>query len=535
MKEEEKDKDGSASLGERREEVAAEIRQEAVAELTSQGADSLPAGEVEAEVAAVEAAAAAQPQGSLKKKTVNGVMWRIVQVGGGQAIQFVISVVLARLIMPDQYSAIAMLGIFTAVAGLFVSSGFGAGLMRKPDRTQADCSTVFYFNIVMSLICYGILWLISPWVADFYDMPILKPLLRVTSLGIIIGSFGAVQGVLLQAEMNFKKLTLLSLGANLISGGIGMLMAFKGFQVWALVAQSLTATLIGTIMIWIRSKWRPSWVFSWKSFKELFGFGYKLLFSALLDTVYGNMYSVIIGKLFAKADLAYYNRAESLRNMTTSVPTGVLQSVTFPALCAMQCNDEQLRENYRKMLRISAFVIFPLCLGVGAVSYPLINVLYTKTWIFSAALLQIIVFSGMWYPIHAINLNVLQVKGRSDLFLRLEIIKKILGVVMLCISVPFGLKAICYGGVCTSIICLFINTHYTSKLLNLGLWEQMKDLWPSLVLSLAMFATCKLLTTIMGDDIVSLVAGIATGVLIYVGGSALLKFKELHWLRTIRK
>lgn len=484
-------------------------------------------------ISEVNASSAGEP--SLKKKTVGGVLWRLVEVGGAQAIQFVISVVLARLIMPEEYAAIAMLGIFTAVAGLFVSAGFGAGLMRKPDRTRTDCSTVFYFNIVMSVICYGILWLIAPWVAGFYDLPELRDILRVTSLGIVIGSFGAVHGVLLQSDMLFKKLTLMHLGGLLVSGAVGMVMAYQGFQVWALVGQSLVSTTIGTVWIWCISKWRPTWEFSWKSFRELFGFGSKLLASALLDTLYGNMYSVIIGKLFAKADLAYYNRATALSGLTSSTPTNVLQSVTFPAMCAMQSSDDRLRGNYRKMIRMSAFVVFPLCLGVGAVSYPLINVLYTKVWIFSAALLQIVVFYGMWYPIHAINLNVLQVKGRSDLFLRLEIIKKILGVAMLCATVPLGLKAMCYGGILTSIICLFINTHYTGKLLDLGFWRQLKDIAPSLLLSLAMFAACKVLTTMLGDDIVSLVAGVATGLLIYAGGAWLMRFKELQWLLTIRK
>lgn len=517
-----------AGLKERRQEIGAEIAEDELAGNTAIGAESVPAEEM-----AVEIAATQEP--SLKKKTVGGVMWRMVEVGGAQVIQFVISVVLARLIMPEQFAALAMLGIFTAVAGLFVNSGFGAGLMRKPDRTQTDCSTVFYFNIVMSTVCYGILWLISPWVADFYDMPVLKDLLRVTSLGIIIGSFGTVQGVLMQSKMEFKRLTKLRLSSMVISGIVGMAMAFKGFQVWALVGQSLVSNVLGTIWIWRISTWRPTWEFSWGSFRELFGFGSKLLASSLLDTLYSNMYSVIIGKLFAKADLAYYNRASSLSNLTTSMPTGVLQSVTFPALCAMQSNDAQLRENYRKMIRISSFVIFPLSLGIGAVAYPLINVLYTEVWIFSASLLQIVVFSGMWYPIHALNLNVLQVKGRSDLFLRLEVIKKIMGVTMLCVTVPLGLKAICYGGVVTSIIALFINTHYTSKLLDLSFWKQLRDIWPSLLLALVMYLVCTILTMLLGDGIVSLIAGVGAGVLVYAGGAYVFKFKELYWLKTIRK
>lgn len=473
--------------------------------------------------------------GSLKHQTVNGVIWRILEVGGTQAIQFVISIVLARLIMPEQFAAIAMLSIFLAVAGVFIYSGFPTALLRKNDRTQVDCSTVFYFNIAISVLSYLILFFIAPYVARFYSLPELKPILRVTSISLIITSTAGVHRTLFQARMDFKSLAKYNIAALIISGCIGMFMAYKGFQVWALVTQSLVSAAVSTSCIWYASPWRPTWQFSWVSLKEFFSFGSKLLASALLDTVYANMYSVVIGKFFPHSDLAFYNRASGLRSLTSSTPTNVLQSVTFPALCKLQDSDEALRSGYRRMLQVSAFVIFPLCLGIGAVSYPLINVLYTDVWIYAAALLQIIVFAGMWYPIHAINLNLLQVKGRSDLFFRLEVIKKIVGVTMLCITVPIGLEAMCYGSICTSIIALLINTHYTGKLLNLGIVEQLKDIWPSLALALVMFAVCKILSTAMGNGIVSLAVSAATGATIYAGGAYLFKFKEFAMLRNIRK
>lgn len=247
------------------------------------------------------------------------------------------------------------------------------------------------------------------------------------------------------------------------------------------------------------------------------------------------MYSVVIGKFFPHSDLAFYNRASGLKNLATATPTSVLQSVTFPALCKLQGSDDTLRSAYRRMLRISAFVIFPLCLGIGGVSYPLINVLYTDVWIYAAALLQIIVFAGMWYPIHAINLNLLQVKGRSDLFFRLEIIKKILGVTMLCITVPIGLEAMCYGNIVNSIIALVINTHYTGKLLNLGFLTQMKDLLPSLALSIAMFVACKMLSTALGNGFLSLSISIVAGIVLYAGGAILFRFPEFKDLKNIRR
>lgn len=437
--------------------------------------------------------------------------------------------------MPEQFAAIAMLSIFLAIAQTFINSGFSTALMRKNNRTQIDCSTVFYFNIVISILSYVILYLSAPFIAEFYKLPELITILRVSSISLVIGSTSAVHRTLLTANMDFKNLAKLNVAALIISGCVGMYMAYEGFQVWALVAQSIVSCLFSTICIWFASSWRPTWQFSWVSLREFFNFGSKLLASGLLDTVYTNMYSVVIGKFYPHSDLAYYNRANGLTSMSSTTPTNVLQSVTFPALCKLQESDDSLRSAYRKMLQISAFVVFPLCLGLGSVSYPLINVLYTDVWIYAATLLQIIVFAGMWYPIHAINLNLLQVKGRSDLFFRLEVIKKIIGVSMLCITVPMGLEAMCYGNILTSVICLFINTHYTGKLLNLGFFAQMKDLLPSLILSVVMFAACKALSTILGNDFVSLMVSMPVGIIIYLGGAYILKFKELQLLKDIRK
>lgn len=472
---------------------------------------------------------------SLKRQTFNGVIWRILEIGGTHVIQLVIGIVLARLIMPEQFAAIAMLSIFFAVAGTFIDSGFPTALLRKNDRTQVDCSTVFYFNIVIAILSYVILFFCAPYIADFYNLQELTPILRVSSITLIIGSTAGVHRTLFTARMDFKSLTKYNIAALIISGCVGMYMAYKGFQVWALVTQSIVSCVVVTACIWYASSWRPSWEFSWISLKEFFSFGSKLLASRLLDTVYTNIYSVVIGKFFPHSDLAFYNRAYGLKSMASTTPTNVLQSVTFPALCKLQDNDDTLRSSYRKMLQVSAFVIFPICLGLGGVAYPLINVMYTKVWIYAATLLQIIVFAGMWYPIHAINLNLLQVKGRSDLFFRLEVIKKIIGVLMLCITVPIGLEAMCYGSVVTSIICLIINTHYTGKLLNLGFFKQMNDMLPSLILSIAMFAVCKTLSSALGNGILSLIISVSTGIVIYLGGAYIFKFKEFQMLKEIRK
>lgn len=472
---------------------------------------------------------------TLKHKAVSSVLWRVAEQGGKQAIYFVISVVLARLIMPDQFGLVAMLTVFTAIANVFIDSGFSTALIRKTDRTQADCSTVYWFNVIISAACYIILFFGAPLVAKFYDMPQLCAILRVTSLNLIIGSLAGVHRTLLQAEMDFKALTKFNLLGVVLSGITGVILAYLGFEVWALVAQGLMMTAVTTVSVWYKVPWRPSMIFSRQSFQEFFGFGSKLLASSVLDTVYSNIYSVVIGKVYKASDLAFYNRASSLTSMTSSLPTSILQSVTYPTLCKLQNDDEALKNGYRQTLRISAFIIFPLCLGVGAVAYPLINILYTKVWIYAATLLSIMAFSRMWFPIHAINLNYLIVKGRSDLYFRLEVIKKVCGVTMLCITVPLGLEAMCWGSVCTSLLALVWNTYYTGKFLNMSILKQLHDLTPTLLLSAAMYAGARCTAHFMGDGILSLICSVAVGAIIYIGGAFIFRMPELAELRNLRK
>lgn len=521
------DTNGAPTPYEAEERSQEEAMDEALSESIAEDEDKIAAAE--------NSGASPAEVHTLKKKAVNSVFWRIGEVGGRQIIQLGISIVLARLILPESFGAVAMLTIFTAIANVFVDSGFSTAIVRKTNRTEADCNTVFWFNIAVALFSYAVLFLCAPLIADFYDMHILKPVLRVSALGIIINSFAGLQRSLMTAEMQFKTLAKLSIVSLIISGTVGMVMAYYDFQVWALVAQTLVASVIGTIFIWWNSPWRPRLMFSKASFHEFFGFGSKLLASSLLDTIFSNIYGVIIGKVFKASDLAFYNRGQSLAAMTSSLPTGILQSVTFPTLCKLQNSDDALREGYRRILRISAFVIFPLCLGMGAVAYPLVNTLYTDTWIYAATLLQIMVFSMMWYPIHAINLNLLIVKGRSDLFFRLEVIKKVMVIAMLCVTVPLGLKALCYGGICNSLIASFINTHYTGKLLNLGFFTQLKDYYPSLLISGIMFVCVATLTHFMGNGALSLISGIALGIAIYLGSAIIFKRPELKELKNIRK
>lgn len=467
---------------------------------------------------------------SLRSKTVKGVVWSSIERFSTQGVQFLIMIIMARLLTPKDYGLIGMLAIFLAVAQSLIDSGFSQALIRKQDRTDVDNSTVFYFNIVVSSALYLILFIAAPFVADFYNQPELTSVMRVVCLGVILNSLAVVQRALLTVRIDFKTQAKASLSAAVISGCIGIVLAYCGFGVWSLVVQQLLNLSVNTLLLWIFSKWRPIAVFSWKSFHELFAFGSKMLASGLLDTLYRNIYPIVIGKLFSASSLGHYTRAQQFSEFPSSNVTGIIQRVTYPILCGIQDETERLEAVYRKFLKLSAFIIFPLMIGMSAVACPFIDIALGKQWGFCGQLLQIICFAMMWYPIHAINLNLLQVKGRSDLFLRLEIIKKILGITVLCITAPFGLVVMCYGQIFNSIVALVINTYYTGKLINVGFIRQMKDLLPTLLLSLTMFGAILLVDGFIEVNMHRLVIGVLVGIIVYASGSYIFKFKELQTL-----
>ena len=441
---------------------------------------------------------------SLKDKTVKGVVWSSVERFSVQGVQFLVMLVIARLLDPKDFGLIGMLAIFLAVAQSLIDSGFSQALIRKQDRTEVDNSTVFYFNIVVSAVLYLILYAIAPWVAGFYNEPQLCSLMRVLCLIIIIISFAVVQRALYTASINFKTQAKASFIAAIISGVVGVWLAYNGYGVWTLVWQQLLNAGVNTLLLWVYSNWYPRWQYSWKSFRQLFSFGSKLLVSGLIDTLFTNIYLLVIGKIFNAASLGYYTQADRFTKLPSSNITGILQRVTYPVLCSIQDDDERLREDYRKLLRLSAFIIFPMMCLLAGVAYPLVELLIGEKWRFAATLIIPLSFTMMWWPIHAINLNLLQVKGRSDLFLRLEIIKKIIGVTVLVLSIPFGLLFMCYAGIATSIICLVINTYYTGKLIQVGFFMQMKDLSGSLIVSMAIFVAAYFLT-LLSESLVLLV------------------------------
>ncbi len=471
---------------------------------------------------------------SLKKKTVKGTLWSTVERFSVQGIIFVVMIIMARILTPADYGLVGMLTIFIAISQSLIDSGFSQALIRKQDRSEIDNSTVFYFNIGVGIILYNILFFSAPLIAKFYNEPLLIPITRTIGLSLILNSLVVVQRAILTVQLDFKTQAKASLSGAIISGVIGIWMAYSGFGVWAIVWQQISNFAVITALLWVLSKWKPIWAYSWKSFKGLFSFGSKLLASGLLDTMYRNIYLIVIGKVFKASDLGYYTRANQFADFASSNITGIFQRVTYPVLCTIQEDDKRLAEVYRKLLKTSAFVIFPLMLGLAAVASPMVITILTEKWLYSAVLLQILCFSQMWFPVHAINLNLLQVKGRSDLFLRLEIIKKIIGVAILCITLPFGLTALCWGMVANSIIALIINTHYTGKLIHLGFFAQMHDLVPILFLSgvmaLAVFLTVTFIPMHTG---LALAIGILEGIMLYAALAKLFHFKELSALITL--
>ena len=471
--------------------------------------------------------------GELKQKTVKGTVWSAVERFSVQGVQFIVMIVMARILTPEDYGLVGMLAIFLAVSQSLIDSGFSQALIRKMDRTEIDNCTVFYFNIVVGLVLYLILYFLAPLVAKFYDAPAITSIMRVICISVIINSLVVVQRALYTVNIDFKTQAKASLSAAIVSGIIGITMAYKGFGVWSIVTQQLTNLGINAGLLWLFSKWRPRLLYSWKSFRELFSFGSKLMLSGLLDTLYKNIYTLVIGKVFNASSLGHYTRAHQFADFPSSNLTGIMQRVTYPVLCNIQEDDERLKNVYRRFLKLSAFIIFPLMLGLSAVSEPFVEIFIGRQWSYCSSLLQILCFSMMWFPIHAINLNLLQVKGRSDLFLRLEIIKKTIGVTILCVTIPMGLTVMCFGQIVSSIIALTVNTYYTGKLIGVGFFKQMKDLLPTTLLSLVMFAIVFTVVHLIDDIYLQLLCGIIVGIVIYISASILFRFKEIEELKSL--
>ena len=457
-------------------------------------------------------------------------VWRSGESFITYGVSFVVGIILARILNPADFGLIAMVEVFTVIASRFADSGFTNALIRKNNRKDIDYSTVYVTNVVISTVFALILFFVATPIANFYNQPLLQKIVRFNALMVFLGSFLAVQSARLTIQLDFKTRGIINVVAATITGIVSIVLAFLGYGVWALVYPAFFTLLAKAVLFWRYQRWFPGFKFSWKIWREFFSFGSKLLLSDLLNTVYGYIYPLVIGKKFSATDLGYYTKADSYAGLPSTVSTSVLSNVTFPVLARIQDDDTALQSVYRRLISLSAFVIFPILMGICALAKPFVICLLTEKWSESVIYLQILCFALMWYPVHALNLNLLQVKGRSDLFLRLEVIKKILGVAILIVSIPFGLVYMCAGRVLSSVICLVINTHYTGKLIHVGFFKQMKDVAPSLLYSLAMGLSVWFLIQWIPNLRIQLFAGIPAGLAFYYGIAKLTKSPELAYM-----
>lgn len=472
---------------------------------------------------------------SLTSKTKYGLIWSSVERFGTQGIQFLFSVILARILSPTEYGIIAMPMVFLALAQCFIDSGFSSALIRKTDIKDEDYSTTFIFSIIVGVFCYVVLFFASPLIAYFYDTPILSDILKFTALVVLINPLCIVQQTILTKRIDFKTQTCISMIGAILSGIVGLWMAYNGYGIWSLVAQQVGAAGIRMVLFWILVKWNISLKWSRESFNYLWGFGSKLLGVSIINTTFNNIFTLIIGKTYTPQDLGNYTRAQQFSDLPSVNLTGVLQRVTFPVLSTIQDDNERLACSYRKILRLTAYCIFPFMVGLASVADSFITTLLGEKWIGCIIFVQLLCFERMLYPIHAINLNLLTVKGRSDLFLKLEYIKKGIGIAILCVTIPFGILYMVGGAILSSYLCLIVNTYYTGKMINCGFIIQMKDMLPSLLLSFSMYILIRIMRLFIDNDILHLTISIIIGGLFYVVVSYILKLSEFKYLKDIIK
>ena len=474
-------------------------------------------------------------EAGLKQQTKRGLYWKFAEQFSNYGMQFVIGIFMARLLSPSDYGITALPAVFLAVAGIFAGAGFGTAMIRKPKLKEEDLSTAFYYSTAVGIVAYILLFFASPWIADFYNTPVLKPLIRVTALGFLYGPMGSPQNIILLRRLDFKTPAKISVVCKIVSGIIGITMAYYGYGVWALTISAMLSGIVSLCIKFYIVRWYPKTGWSKESFKYLWGFGNKMIISTLIDTLYNNITPIVIGKFYSTADLGVYNRAYGYAKLPSENIHGVISSVSYPVLTKMQDNNEVLAYNYRRMLKTTAFVVFPLMMLLASLAHPLIIVMITAKWEACIILLQILCFSMMWYPIHAINLNLLLVKGRSDWFLKLEVIKKSYGMIILAATLPFGLIVFCIGRILSGFIGLIVNTYYTGRLINCGFKTQMKDLIPALTLSLITFFISWGTTFVITNLWLQILVGGFLGATFYLGSALIFKMEELNDIKYMLK
>lgn len=470
---------------------------------------------------------------TLKQQAVSGIAWTSVERFTQQIIQFVLGIAIARILAPQDYGIIGMTAIFFAVATTFIDSGFGSALIQKKDRNEVDYSTCFYFNVLVGVALYAILWIASPAIADFYRTPILCDVTRVLGLTMLINSLSISQTAKMTAEMKFKEMAIISIVTQLVTGLIGLYLAYAGWGVWALVFQQLSSCLARLLMMELFLRWYPRWVFSKSSFKHMFSYGSKILCSGLINTVYDNLYTLVIGRAFSAKEVGYYNRGNQFAILPTNTILSIFMKVAFPLMAQVQDDVENLKTAYKKFLRVPLFVLYPLLFGLIALAKPLILVLLGEKWLPAVPLLQVLCIGSFFDPLTHINLNILYVKGRTDLVLRLELIKKPIAFILLFSMIPLGLWWLCFGRAIYGFIAYSFNCYYTGKFINFGFWKQMYYNVPVLLKSGIMGALCYACLYVFDKPLVQLFMGIVVGAISYISMAIVTKDETLNDVKQI--
>lgn len=474
-------------------------------------------------------------EGSLKQKTFSGLIWNFLETFVLQGFGFIQGVILARLLMPSDYGLIAMTGIFFSVSYTLMDAGFTSALIRKKERKEIDYSTVYVTNLAISFVLCVVLCLCATWIADFYNEPLLQQIVYVNALLLFLWSFVSVQTARLSIQLEFKAKSIINVISTVITGICSIVLAYMDFGVWSLIYPNFLSIGIRFVLFWRYQKWLPKLAFSWGIYKEYFSYGSKLMLTNLLNEVYGNIYSLIIGKYYSSSQLGYYTKGKGYATLSSAVLGGVIYRVTFPVLSKIQDDNVSLKDVYRRMIRVTAYVVFPIAALLFVLARPFVLVLVTEKWEPCIPFLQVLCFAYMWNPIHSLNLNLLLIKGRSDLFMRLEIIKKIIGVVVLFVTIPMGLLVMCYGQVFIAVLFLIMNTYYTGKFIDVGFFRQMKDLVPTISYSVMMGTMVWGVNMFLPAGIVQLIICTMVGVFSYFFISQITKSMELFYLIDIVK
>ena len=467
------------------------------------------------------------------QKTISNFLWRFAERCGAQLVTFIVSIVLARILAPEAYGQIALITVFTTIMQVFVDSGLGTALIQKKDADDLDFSSVFYFNFVVCLALYAAMFVAAPCIAAFYNDASLTSIVRVISLTIVISGVKGIQQSYVSRNMLFKRFFYATLGGTIFSAFLGIGLAYAGFGVWAIVAQQLSNTTIDTLILWLSVKWRPKKAFSWIRLKGLLSFGWKMLASSLLDTVYGNIRSLIIGKMYSSSDLAYYDQGKKFPNVIVLNINTSIDSVLLPTLANVQDDAASVKAMTRKAIKTSAYLMAPLMMGLAFCAEPIVRLVLTDKWLPCVPFLRIFCITYMFYPIHTANLNAIKAMGRSDLFLKLEIAKKLVGIALLVSTMWFGVMVMAYSLLVSTVINMIINSWPNRKLLNYAYLEQMKDIFPSIALALLMGCCIKLIELFHLSVVATLLIQIPLGAVIYIGASAAVHLDSFEYLMSV--